>query len=51
MAAANPPLFAEKKGDAERSDAGGSYNRTTTPTETPRPPSRETTAGDSLFMR
>ena len=30
-AAANPPLL------AERSDAGGSYNRTTTPTETPSP--------------
>ena len=24
-AAANPPLFAEQKGDAEHSDAGGSY--------------------------
>ena len=23
---AEPPLFAEQKGDAERSDAGGSYN-------------------------
>ena len=45
------PFLRSKRGTRSTATQGVHTNRTTTPTETPRPPSRETTAGESPFMR